>query len=221
MTQFTIFRTIKAFVNALDEIYGKDYKSLHIYSTLIGKIKIDMKKNIERHVKLHEEFMRANQAQIGSKSLPLTMPIIEYSINANIPLNIIMLQADVNNRDVIWSHLRNVAEAMGIVITNSNSALPTSDIMNKLLPAGNSQENELLRNLFTSTESKMRANPTTDMNSLIQTGMSSAFMGDLMNADPKKLLRTVKSMLANLDSIVGGDDEDDSERRNTALESVD
>jgi hypothetical protein len=103
--RLTAFKSIHDFVCLLGESYGKKNRGLKCYKLLIEKTTFSHSGPIDKHIEAFKKFCNSNKDAIHKADQSLiTDPVIFYSDNVHIDMNVIFKTADIVDVPTIWSH---------------------------------------------------------------------------------------------------------------------
>jgi hypothetical protein len=202
------FKAISNFVNDLNDVFGKDQKSLTLYSRLISKTTLSHADAIEKHVNAFKSFCISNREVIQEKNYEeLENPTILYSSRVFIDLKHIFKIADAETRDVIWNHIL----AISAILDPASCA---KEILKKSIQTtgDSSAEENFLTGIMTEIESQVQ--PDTDPNQAIASILSSGMIPKLVNSlnegmssgqlDLSKMMNSVQKIIGGANLAEGG-----------------
>jgi hypothetical protein len=219
MDSIKIFNKFVDFVNDLHEVFGTHMKSLKMYHVLVTSLQEKYKENaekyadqVETHVKKVSEFIFANKEAIIQQDVNLIVQKnLAYSERIYIDFELVLRHAE--EKSAIWKHLLFL---YSLFDPDSNA----KNVLNKFLDE-DTPENNIIKNIASKLEDSNitqqfsnTSNPMEMMSMLNSSGLMSSIMGSmnpdsLSQVDPKKLIKTMRSML---DTIASQIDEEDSKK---------
>jgi len=211
------FKAISTFINCLNEVFGKDHRSLKLYSHLINKTTLSNEKPIIKHIDSFRTFCTNNRNAIFSKDISkFSSPNITYSKRVYINIVEIFQDADFEASTIIWKHLLTIS-ALCDPTGKARQILEERTASKK--DNGEGGEEDFLKNIIGKVEEHVdpNANPMEAVSSIMKSGIFSELVGGMGNGlengtlDLSKLMGTVQTMVstlndqANQDGAEGGE----------------
>lgn len=212
-----VFKCICNFISDLNESYGKDQKSLLLYSHLLEKTGIIHEEPIKKHIAQFYEFVKTNEDAILAKDLnKLKKKEVFYSEKVGIDLGEILKIADKESKDAIQKHLLTLLA----VLDPSSSAkqLLKEEIDKKKKRGEKGNEETFLKDIIDKVSSEMDGNmdnPMQLMNKMMTSGVFKEIAENMNESisegglDMGKMINTMQMLIGNLGNMVvtkdGGD----------------
>lgn len=194
------YKSIVAFVNDMNEIYGPQYKPLRLYALLLGKTGIVDEAPIQKHVQAFKTFVVANEEAIVEKRKDaLGDGKIEYSENVYIELRQVfeLAKNDAANTECLWKHLLTL-----LMIFNPSRHV--EELLSKHNNGAGSQEDDFLSKLIRQVGDHV--DPSANPMQTVQTLMTSGVFQDVMSSMDKGIQDgslDMVQMIGSLQKMVG------------------
>lgn len=197
-----VFHAIANFVDELNSEFGKQYRSLKLYSHLITKTTLVHEKAINKHIKAFTEFVVNNKDAIIEKDVSkIVLTKISYSNRVYIDMAMIFKSSDAETKDIIWNHLLAIS---ALVDPTSNAK---QILVNQNKKTGNFLENMTEKlNEHIDPES---ANPMEAISSIMKSGLFTELVQSMGSGlangslDINQMLNSVQSITENQDENTG------------------
>ncbi len=207
-TSLVTFKAISNFATSLEEVFGKDQRSLKLYVHLINKTTLSHEKAINKHIEAFRLFSISNRDALEEKNISkLVEPKISYSDRVYIDIAHILNTSDTETSEVIWKHL----------LTISALVDPTGKARQILKEASETgkapiSEANFLNDIIGKVEAHVdpQANPMEAVASIMKSGIFTELVGGMGNGlqngslDLGKLMGTVQTMVTSLTGSEGG-----------------
>tara|TARA_A100001011_G_C14320875_1_gene850559 strand:- start:1666 stop:2631 length:966 start_codon:yes stop_codon:yes gene_type:complete len=201
-TSLITFRAISNFTLCLNEVFGKDNRSLKLYAHLISKTTIAHEKPILKHIEAFRTFCLNNREAIENKNVKkIKDNQIVYSERVYINMKLIFSKADQETKNIIWKHL----------LTISALVDPTGQAKKLLKEASekagvNGGEANFLNDIISKVEENVdpNANPMEAVSSIMKSGIFQDLVSNMGNGlengslDLGRLMGTVQQLVTNL-----------------------
>ena len=210
-TSLITFKAISNFTNALNEIFGKEQRSLALYNRLINKTTIAHEKAINKHIVSFRDFSLKNREAFKNKDLnSFTTYTISYSSKVFIDLKPLFASSDKETQQAIWNHILTIAALV-------DPAGKAKELLKENLESqghtGN--EPEFLSNIVEKVEEHVNpdANPMEAIGAIMNSGIFNELIGGMQSGisngelDLSKLMGAVQGMVTSLGQQTGGDPE--------------
>lgn len=209
-SSYKIFQAISDFINCLEFVFGRQFKSLALYNRLVNKTTREHVTPIKKHISVFSEFCSINSYAINERDYNLlAQNNISYSERVYIPLDQIFQKANKDTSNIMWQHLVTInalinpsPESYALVSTVNKPQVSDDDFINDIINVVSSSINP---------ETVSAANPIDTAMSLISSGklqniittMTSHFENGTLNY--QSLLSKVIGMYSN---VSGGEKND-------------
>lgn len=205
-----IFKTICQFIKDLNDVFGKDYKSLYLYAALIEKTGIVHEEPVKKHINCFHEFVKDNEeAIINQNADKLVQSRIQYSEKVYIPIKEILQKTDKEEEKAVWEHLMTL---LALLDPSSQAKKLLQEEQEKKKKRGESgQEERFLTDIIEKVGKHI--DPTSDnpgemMKGVMQSGVFSELI-DTMNTgitegdlDLGKMMSSLQMMMGNIGQIM-------------------
>jgi len=207
-TSLVTFKALSNFCISLEEVFGKQQRSLKLYVRLITKTTLSHEKAIKKHICAFRDFCIANRDALEVKDASkLTMDKISYSERVFIDIKRILSIADKETTSVIWKHLLTIS---ALVDPTGKARQILKDSAKK--DGGSGLEANFLSDIIGKVEKHVDpdANPMDAVASIMKSGVFAELVGGMGDGlqdgslDLGKLMGTVQSMVSNLSGGEGG-----------------
>ena len=221
------FKAISTFINCLNEVFGKDHRSLKLYSHLINKTTLSNEKPIIKHIDSFRTFCTNNRNAIFSKDISkFSSPNITYSKRVYINIVEIFQDADFEASTIIWKHLLTIS-ALCDPTGKARQILEERTASKK--DNGEGGEEDFLKNIIGKVEEHVdpNANPMEAVSSIMKSGIFSELVGGMGNGlengtlDLSKLMGTVQTMVSTLNDQANQDGAEGGEAVNMINKIID
>ena len=211
-TSLVTFKAISNFTTSLEEVFGKDERSLKLYVHLIGKTTLSHEKAIKKHLDAFRKFSIANRDALELRdATKLVESKITYSEKVYIDISKIFRIADKETKGVIWKHLLTIS-ALVDPTGKARQILRNSAGKNK----NTATEANFLNDIISKVEKHVDpdANPMEAVSSIMQSGIFAELVGGMGNGlqdgslDLGKLMGTVQTMVTSLSGLESGENGD-------------
>lgn len=205
-----IFNKLVDFISDLNEVFGDKMKSLKMYHVLVTSLQqkyaseeSKYQDQIDKHIDILTLFLNSNKdAIIEQNESLIKMKNLSYSDRIYIDFELVLRHSE--EKSAIWKHLLFLSS-----LCNTDSKV--KDALSNFLQE-DTPENNIIKNIASKLEEaniqeKMAglnsSNPMDMMSMLGSSGLMSQIMSsmtqtNLDKVDPKKLIKTMKSMLDNI-----------------------
>ena len=205
-----IFKTICQFVKDLNDAFGKDYKSLHLYAALIERTGIVHEDPVKKHIACFHDFVKENEeAILNHNKNKLVQSTIQYSDKVYIPIRDILDKTEKDEEQAIWEHLMTL---LAVLDPSSQAKKLLQEEQQKKKKRGESgQEEKFLTDIIEKVGKHI--DPTSDnpgemMKGVMQSGVFSELI-DTMNTgitegdlDLGKMMSSLQMMMGNIGQIM-------------------
>jgi hypothetical protein len=197
------FKAISNFINCLNEVFGKDHRSLKLYAHLLNKTTLSNEKPIVKHIECFRTFCIENREAIFNKNIDaIKVANITYSKRVYINIVEIFTDADSDTKPIIWIHMLTIS-ALCDPTGKARQILQERAASKK---DGEGQEEDFLKNIIGKVEEHVdpNANPMEAVTSIMKSGIFSELVGGMGNGlengtlDLGKLMGTVQTMVSTL-----------------------
>ena len=201
-TSLVSFKAISNFTTSLEEVFGKDQRSLKLYVHLINKTTLSHEKAISKHIEAFRTFCTANRDALEHKDASkLVVTKISYSERVYINFSRIFNSADKDTSEVIWKHLLTIA---ALVDPTGKARQILKDTAKN--GSGPALEANFLSDIIGKVEEHVdpNANPMEAVASIMKSGVFAELVGGMGNGlqdgslDLGKLMGTVQNMVTSL-----------------------
>uniref|UniRef100_A0A6C0LVF3 Uncharacterized protein n=1 Tax=viral metagenome TaxID=1070528 RepID=A0A6C0LVF3_9ZZZZ len=201
-TSLVTFKAISNFCISLEEVFGKQQRSLKLYVRLITKTTLSHEKAIKKHISAFSNFCLANRDALEVKEASkLIMDKISYSERVFIDIKNIFSVADKETSSVIWKHLLIIS---ALVDPTGKARQILKDSSKK--GCESATEANFLHDIIGKVEKHVDpdANPMDAVASIMKSGVFAELVGGMGDGlqdgslDLGKLMGTVQSMVTSL-----------------------
>ncbi len=220
METVKIFNHFVDFVTDLQNVFGSRMKSISMYHVLVTSLQkkyeehnTDAKylEQIEKHIQVLSEFLKSNaDAIFNQKADLIVQKNLTYSERIFIDFELVLRHSD--EKDAIWKHLLYLS-----TLCDPQGKAKTA--LNKFLEE-DTPENNMIKNIaakleehkFADTIAQSGASNPMDMMSMLgSSGIMSSLMSSMdpnamNNIDPKKLIKTMRTMLDTISKQIDEQD---------------
>ena len=205
-----IFKTICQFIKDLDEVYGKNYQSLHLYAALIERTGIVHEEPVKKHIICFHNYLKNNEEAILLNMLEnVNNESIQYSEKVYIPMKEIIEKADKDEKTAIWRHLMTL---LALLDPSSQAKKILKEEQDKKKQRGESfKEEKFLTDIIEKVGKHI--DPTTDnpgdmMKNVMQSGVFNELIDTMNNGindgdlDLGKMMSSLQMMMGNIGQIL-------------------
>ena len=225
-TSLVTFKAISNFTTSLEEVFGKEERSLKLYVHLISKTTLSHEKAIQKHIEAFRVFSIANRNALETRDASkLVEKKISYSERVYIDISRILKSADKDTAAVIWKHMLTVSALVDP--TGKARQILKASAQNS---SSGATEANFLNNIIGKVEEHVDpdANPMEAVASIMKSGVFADLVGGMGNGlqdgslDLGKLMGTVQTMVTSLTGNIEEEDGGDGpmEMINTMLGSI-
>ena len=205
------FKSIKSFIQDLDNSFGKRNKPIALYNRLISKTNENDTDSINRHISAFEKFYKKNSKYISSNVLE-SKSKITFSDRIFLDLDYIFSKTSKSEHKHIHHHLLTIYSIMNSDNDKGQQVLEKLKNEQKENDIGidlpDTKEGEFIKRTLTELTDQFEdidenANPMMMMSNMMQSGFFQKFMGDLQSnfssgdMDIKSLMSTVTNVISS------------------------
>lgn len=200
--RFTIFKAIVDFINDLDIVFGKQYKTVALYKRLVVKTTIIHEIPVNKHINTFKEFLENNIEALETKNnSKILSPIIKYSDRVFINIQTLLSKSDNETASAIWNHLLNINT---LINPSEKSLVLFKESINSQSENDEDFIQDIINTVTDSIDPNSVSDPMSAAMSLINSGKLTNIMSSMTEKftngtlNPEQMLKKVTQMYTNV-----------------------
>jgi hypothetical protein len=218
------FNAIAQFVNGLNGLFGKKYRSLALYNRLISKTTIMHQNAISKHIQVFRKFCTENRSSIVNRNTNFTDNVIFFSESACIFMNEVFELTEKEEdseeiKDGIWKHLLTISalvdpcgRAKEILKKSKEDFESFDESVSNLKTNVSGNEAKFITDIIDKVENSIDPNakdPMAAVSSIISSGVFTELIGNMNQGmqngqlDIGKMLSVVNGLVSSIGNSQG------------------